>query len=170
MSGSRSFLALLSLVSALALGQARDARAQGTEKGVFGLGIILGEPTGISAKLYLSDNTAVDAAVGGAFVGGGLHVHADFLLHPWVLENRDTFVLPAYVGVGVRLLDHDRGVEGDFHIGARGVVGMLFDFKEIPIDAFVEVAAVLDVRLSDDDTHGGLGLAINAGIGARYYF
>jgi hypothetical protein len=170
MSGSRLIIALVSLLSVLLVGQVREAHAQGTEKGVFGLGIILGEPTGISAKLYLSDNTAVDAAVGGAFIGGGLHVHGDFLLHPWVLENRDTFVLPAYVGVGARLLDHDRGAEGDFHIGARGVIGMLFDFKEIPIDVFVEAAAVLDLRLADDDTHSGLGLGINAGAGARYYF
>lgn len=145
------------------------ARAQAVEKGVLGLGLILGEPTGISAKLYLSDDTAIDAAIGGAFVGGGLQVHADFLWHPWVLEQRDSFVLPAYVGAGMRLLDHDNGVDGDFHIGARGVAGLLFDFKDVPIDVFVEVAGVLDY-IFEDGPHGGIGLDVNGGAGVRYYF
>ena len=55
-----------------------------------------------------------------------------------------------------------------FHLGARGVIGMLFEFKEVPIDAFVEVAALLDYAFSDTD--GGVGVGLNAGIGARYYF
>ncbi len=66
----------LSLVYALGVASSGDAHAQPVEKGTFGVGIILGEPTGISAKLYLSDNTAVDAAAGGATLGGGIHAHA----------------------------------------------------------------------------------------------
>jgi hypothetical protein len=150
-------------------GQARTAHAQGTEKGAFGIGIILGEPTGISAKLYLSDDTAIAAAVGSAFIGGGVHLHADYLWHPWVLEEAEHFVLPAYVGVGARVLDE---LPGDnrhiLHLGLRGVGGMLFDFKAIPLDVFGEVAAVLDFAF--DQERGGVGLAINIGLGARYYF
>jgi hypothetical protein len=153
---------------------APSASAQADEeKGAFGLGLIVGEPTGVSAKLYLSDDQAVDAAVGGAVIGRGIQVHADYLWHPWILENEDTFVLPAYVGPGLRLLQHDRGrgVEGDFHFGLRGVAGMLFDFRNIPLDVFVEVAGVVDYRSGGgDDTHAGAGLDINAGAGVRYYF
>jgi hypothetical protein len=146
------------------------AQAQPVEKGSLGVGIMLGEPTGIAAKLYLADDTAIAGGVGFAFVEGGLHLHADYLWHPWVLDDTDVFVLPAYIGVGARLLDEDKGGGVDvFHLGARGVVGMLFEFKEVPIDAFVEVAAVLDYGFSDTDD-GGLGVGLNAGIGARYYF
>jgi hypothetical protein len=146
------------------------AQAQPVEKGSLGVGIILGEPTGIAAKLYLADDTAIAGAAGFAFVEGGLHLHADFLWHPWVLDDTDVFVLPAYIGVGGRLLDEDRGGGVDvFHLGARGVGGMLFDFKEVPIDAFVEIAALLDYAFSDDPD-GGVGVGLNAGIGARYYF
>ncbi|MCG8422730.1 MAG: hypothetical protein MJE77_32855 [Proteobacteria bacterium] len=148
-----------------------DGTSIGAEKGAFGLGLILGEPTGISAKLYLDDSTAVDGAAGVAIIGGGLHVHGDYLWHPWVLEERDMFVLPAYVGVGGRLFQRDRsGGDSDFHIGARAVGGMLFDFKELPLDVFVEIAGVVDYVFSDIAEDEGIGLALNLGVGARYYF
>jgi hypothetical protein len=160
--------ALLLVGGATLVSAVPDAQAQPVEKGALGVGIILGEPTGIAAKLYLADDTALAGAVGFAFVEGGLHAHVDFLWHPWVLDDADAFVLPAYVGVGGRVLDEDRGGGVDvFHLGARVVAGMLFDFKEVPIDAFVEIAGVLDFAFGDD---GGPGVGLNAGIGARYYF
>lgn len=169
MKRSRTIVALLAVIACWLGAGLGTAHAQGVEKGAFGLGIILGEPTGLSAKLYLTDDTAIAGAVGSAFIGGGVHVHADYLWHPWVLEETEHFVLPAYVGVGARLLDELPGNnEHIFHLGARGVGGMLFDFKEIPLDVFGEVAAVLDFAF-DDDT-GGVGLGINIGLGARYYF
>jgi hypothetical protein len=161
------------LAAALTLLCAGSAAGQTHEKGVFGLGLIVGEPTGLSAKLYLSDDTAVDAAVGWAMFGGGFHVHADYLWHPWVLESRDSFVLPAYVGLGGRLMQHrrGRGAGNDVHLGARAVVGMLFDFKDVPLDVFAEVAGVFEYRLGGDDPdHRGFALALNAGAGVRYYF
>lgn len=138
---------------------------------MLGVGLIIGEPLGLTAKLYLSDDTAIDVAVGGAVLGGGIHVHTDFLWHPWVLENRSQFVLPAYIGAGVRVLNHREGAAGDFHLGLRGVVGMLFDFKAVPLDVFVEVGGILDyIVATDDEEHAGLGFGVNAGLGVRYYF
>lgn len=171
------FCVALALVGWLTL-SSQDALAQEqkAEKGTFGIGLIIGEPTGISAKLYLSDDTAVAAAAGSAVVGGGLHAHADFLWHPWILtgtEEESKFVMPAYIGVGARALSHDRGRDGDddFHLGVRGVAGIVFDFKTIPIDVFVEVAGIAEWRLGGgDDNHSGLAVTLNAGAGARYYF
>ncbi|WP_428268212.1 hypothetical protein [Haliangium sp.] len=148
---------------------ASRAEAQPVEKGALGVGIILGEPTGVSAKLYLADDTAIAAAAGFAFIEGGLHVHADYLWHPWVLEDAEHFVLPAYIGAGLRALNEDRGGGSSaFHMGLRGVAGMLFDFKEVPLDVFVEVAGLFDYAFTNDD--GGIGFGINAALGARYYF
>jgi hypothetical protein len=70
-------------------------------------------------------------------------------------------------------MQHAAGRDGDddFRIGARAVAGLLFDFKEVPLDAFVEVAGVVEVRFGSDNADtNGLGLALNGGIGARYYF
>jgi len=144
------------------------ARADG---GPFGLGIIIGSPTGVSAKLYLNQQNAVDAALGISVLGAsGLQAHVDYLWHPLMLARDDAFYLPLYIGVGGRLLDHDRGnnQDNDIRIGARGVAGILFDFRRVPIDVFLEAALVVDFVLDTSDNEGRLGL--NAGMGARYYF
>ena len=95
-------LAVLALLIAAPGSASAQDESSGSEKGTLGLGLIIGEPTGVSAKLYLSDDTAIAAAAGSAVLGGGLQVHADYLLHPWILENRESFVMPAYIGGGVR--------------------------------------------------------------------
>jgi hypothetical protein len=172
----RSVLAL-----AIALAIAAPARAdtdddsnRGADKGTFGVGIILGEPTGITAKLYLKDDQAVQAAVGTAFISGGFSAHGDYVFHPYILQTRPSFVLPVYVGPGVRLIDYTSGrsdASGNnssaFAVGVRVVGGLLFDFKTVPLDAFVEVAPVLEYEFG---TGGGAALKLNAGAGVRYYF
>ena len=153
------------------LAMARPARAEG---GPFGLGLIIGSPTGISGKYYLGvSGQAVDFAMGGAVASErGLHVHADYLWHPLMLTQESTFNLPVHVGIGARLLDHDKGKDGgddDFHVGVRVPVGITFDFTEVPIDVFIELALIMDFRAGDrhDDS---IGLDLNAGVGVRYYF
>lgn len=162
----------LALAAALAI--AAPARAdtddtsRGADKGTLGVGIILGEPTGITAKLYLKDDQAIQAAVGSAFIGGGLQLHADYVFHPYILQTRPSFVLPVYVGPGVRVIDYTNGRDGSsFAIGARAVGGLLFDFKEVPLDAFIEVAGVLEYEFKDG---AGAAPRLNAGAGVRYYF
>ncbi len=175
-----SFAAMnrLGPVALVVVALATPARAQDTEelggesaradKGTFGLGLILGEPTGICAKLYLQDDQAIQAAVGSAFLGGGLQIHADYVFHPYILQTRDSFVLPVYVGPGVRAISYDDGRDGRFFaLGARAVGGLMFDFTEIPLDAFVEVAGVFEFAFEEDE---GFGIQLNAGAGARYYF
>ncbi|HKA86512.1 MAG TPA: hypothetical protein VKE22_02565 [Haliangiales bacterium] len=158
-------LAPLALAAALLAAPGR-ADAQGRP---FGLGVILGNPTGISAKAYLARAHAIDAAVGAAFLhGSGLHIHADYLWHPVILAEDEAFTLPLYIGIGGRMLIRGReGIQGDkFHLGPRVPVGFLFDFKQIPIDVFVEVALIVDViRTAGDDV-----IDVNGGIGVRYYF
>ncbi|HEY4241973.1 MAG TPA: hypothetical protein VGM88_19270 [Kofleriaceae bacterium] len=137
-------------------------------KGAFGVGLILGEPTGIDAKLYLRDDQAIQGAVGFAFAGGGVQVHADYVFHPLILQQRPSFVLPLYIGPGLRFIDYTGSKDGSsVGVGLRGVVGMLFDFKNVPLDAFVEVAGVLGYHFKDGD---GWGPDFNVGAGVRYYF
>jgi len=155
-------LAILTLLLVTGVAHA-DGRV---DKGAFGLGIVLGEPTGICGKLYVKDDQAIAVAAGGAFIKGGLQITGDYLFHPFILQERDSFVMPFYVGPGIRLIDYN-GNSGYFATGARVVVGMLFDFKEAPLDAFVEVAGVIETGFTGGH---GLGAALNAGVGIRYYF
>jgi len=165
----RFALTIACVLATAGLGTARaDEALHGTDKGTLGVGIILGEPTGISAKLYLKDDQAIQAAIGSAFIGGGIQVHGDYVFHPYILQSRDSFVLPVYLGPGLRVIDYTDGRNNNaLAIGVRGVVGLLFDFKTVPLDAFIEVAGVLEYKFSDGS---GAQLALNAGAGVRYYF
>jgi hypothetical protein len=164
-----AFTLLLWLAPSIARAETADGKIErGVDKGTFGVGIIAGEPTGICAKLYLSDDRAIQAAVGGAFIGGGVQVHADYLFHPYILQTRDSFVLATFIGPGARLINYSQGRGESFlALGLRATGGLLFDFKKVPLDAFLEVAGVLEYGFKDME---GAGLAFNAGVGIRYYF
>lgn len=148
--------------------EAPKAEGRPAEKGTLGLGIIIGEPTGVTAKLYLADDRAVQGAIGGSFVANAWQLHAEYVFHPLILQDRDTFVLPVYAGPGLRFMRYNDGGDNDaahYAIGIRAVVGLLFDFKNVPLDVFVEAGGVLEY----DFTKGG-GLGANIGAGIRYYF
>lgn len=160
----------IALVALPVAAAADDAvgKLQGTEKGTIGIGLIFGEPTGIAAKLYLSDDRAIQGAVGSAFIGGGLQLHGDYVFHPVVVQARDSVVVPLYFGPGARLINYTNGREdSSFALGARLVGGLLFDFTHVPLDAFIEAALVLEYEFRDGE---GAALRFNAGAGARYYF
>lgn len=139
------------------------------DKGAIGVGIIVGEPVGICAKLYLRDDRAIQAAIGSALIANGYQAHADYVLHPWIVQERELFVMPIYVGPGFRFIDYSGGSAGSSHaaFGLRAVIGLLLDFKSVPLDAFFEVAGIFEY---DTGTGKGFGAGLNAGAGLRYYF
>ena len=148
----------------------------------FGLGIMLGSPTGLSGKYFTGPATAIDFGVGG--IGccrgrSGIHLHADFLWHPISLVSDPAFELPFYVGVGGRFFNYEWRHNDHYHdgsaVGLRVPFGLAFDFNNVPLDIFVELALVFDFIVDnddfDDDFHdGGLYVDLDGAIGARYYF
>ncbi len=136
----------------------------------FGVGLIVGEPTGFSAKYYLGPSTALDFALGEFDEfrdDNDLGVHVDFLLHPLVLATTDPFLLPLYFGLGGRLVDDDNGDANDnLRLGIRGPVGVELDFNRVPIDVFFELAIIIDLINDDNDDD----VEVDAAIGARWYF
>ncbi len=126
----------------------------------FGLGIVLGEPTGLSGKYWLNDRTAIDGALAWSFYhGSSFHLHADYLIHSRnVFETQEPLLL--YYGVGARLKSGDI-INTQF--GIRGVIGVEYLLRSAPIDLFLEVAPILDLTPATD-------LLFNAGIGARFFF
>jgi hypothetical protein len=128
------------------------------EKG-WGLGIILGEPTGVSFKKWLNKKHAIDAAAAWSFGSeDAFHLHGDYLFHNRNLINIDGNRIPFYYGVGGRLKFQDQS-----RFGIRFPVGITFFIREAPIDIFFELVPILDLAPSTD-------FDLNAAIGARYYF
>lgn len=127
--------------------------------GRLGLGIILGEPTGISFKAWQSDEVAYDAALAWSFgKEGSVHIHVDYLLHNYELIRTMNSYTPVYYGIGGRIKTKDETV-----LGFRIPLGINFRSRKIPIDIFIEIVPAFNViPKTEFDLEGG--------IGARYYF
>ena len=120
------------------------------------LGVILGEPTGISFKTWQSDRTAIDAALAWSFGdNGSVHLHADYLRHNWLDVDRGS--LAFYYGLGGRVKFAD-----DSRLGARIPVGLQYLFPDTRLSMFFEVAPTLD--LIPETSFG-----VNGGIGVRIF-
>lgn len=140
--------------------------AQAQSRG-FGLGLILGEPTGLSAKAWLDDQSALDFAAAWSLEGrNSFHLHANYLRHAFVIDvNKGS--LPLYYGIGARLLlleGRDRfDDDDDVRFGLRIPLGITYLFDGAPLDVFLELAPVVELLPSTDvDLEGGVGI--------RYYF
>ncbi len=147
----------------------------------FGLGLELGEPTGLNGKYFVSDSTAIDFGVGWVYqhyyYGDGLHLYGDVLFHPTSLASTPGFQLPFYIGVGLRYwrFDYcDRGIcdYGGSAVGIRVPLGISFDFNKVPLDIFIQLVPVIDFVNGDyydryrDRAHFGVDLSA----GIRFWF
>ena len=129
--------------------------------GGFELGVILGEPTGVSMKLWLDGSTAVDGAVSWSLRDKGedkVHLHADYLWHNFDLINDESGLLPLYYGFGGRIILKD-----ETSLGFRAPLGISWLLSKTPLDLFVEIAGIIDIIPETD-------FDLNAGIGIRYVF
>ncbi|OYD16295.1 hypothetical protein CH333_03785 [candidate division WOR-3 bacterium JGI_Cruoil_03_44_89] len=125
----------------------------------FGLGIIVGEPTGLSAKLWTANSTAINGAVGWSFAKeSALYLHADYLLHNFNLFKVEKGKLPLYYGIGVRIKFEDNS-----KVGIRIPVGINYIFVKAPLDILLEIAPLLDLAPSTE-------FGLNGAIGIRYFF
>jgi hypothetical protein len=127
-------------------------------QGKYGLGIIVGEPTGISGKMKISSENAFDAAIGWSFNKySALHLHADYLYN--VVKLGQDF--PLYVGVGGRIKMSNGN--DDSRLGARFPVGVVYQPSSKPFDIFIETVPMLNLTPKTD-------FDWNAAAGVRYYF
>ena len=127
----------------------------------FGAGIMVGEPTGFSAKYWLNEVKALDFGLAFSFVrrNSAVSLHADYLYHAFdVIQSN--YRIPIYYGFGVQL----RFVNGaDNSLGARGVIGIVYLSDKLPIDVFAEFVPVFNL-------FPATALNLDAAVGARYYF
>lgn len=137
----------------------------------FGLGLMVGAPTGLSGKYFYARDKAFDFGVGAIRYyreRDGLHLHVDHLWHPVSLLSDRAFELPVYLGLGVRVFDFDDDREDHgLAVGARAPLGIAFDFNNVPLDLFVELALVVDLFVDYGDRYGA---DVNGAVGLRYYF
>lgn len=125
----------------------------------FGLGVILGEPTGISGKLWIEDRKAIDGAVAWSFdKESALHLHADLLFHGSNISRVEMSRLLLYYGIGGRIKFED-----DSKAGIRIPLGINYLSSGAPLDVFLEIVPILDLAPSTE-------FGLNGAIGVRYFF
>jgi hypothetical protein len=144
-------------------------RAEGIQPahGVFGVGLIIGEPTGLSAKYWLGSARAVDFALGASFFTN-FRLHGTYLHHVNVFDNQRA---PLYYGIGAsiagrsgRVAEFGTDTRRDrIGLGVRGAIGVSYLVPTAPFDAFIEFGSVLIV-------FPPAALDIDLSIGVRYYF
>lgn len=137
---------------------AMSISAARTQDRGFGLGIMLGEPTGLNAKIWTSPQNAVDAGLAWSFRGEGfVHIHADYLWHfPRAINSTERFVL--YAGAGGRLIGGHDSV-----LGIRIPLGIAWWPRNAPLDVFLELAPILDLAPATE-------LEMDGAIGIRFFF
>lgn len=149
------------------------ASGAGAEDG-FGVGVILGEPTGVSVKKWISGETAIDGAAAWSFSDDeSFQIHADYLIHKFGILKAPKVSgrLPVYFGVGIRVKfeDEDDSWKGhddeddDVRVGVRIPFGISYLLAKEPVEFFAEIVPILDLA---PDTDADL----NAAVGARFYF
>ena len=179
MFSTRSAMVVAALGLVLGMGTAAEARGRGSSGssgaggGPFALGLILGKPTGLSGKLFVSRRNALDFAVGfgsGYYDDHGTRVHVDYLWHPQALTKNATFVMPFYIGIGGIISDHHH-YNDRIGIGPRVPFGIDMYFRTAPVDVFFELAFAMDL-IDDEDRNGDRHRRawIEGAIGVRYSF
>ena len=131
------------------------------DRGV-GVGVIIGQPTGFSVKPWLNEKNALDFGLGFSFAkdDNRIHINADYLWHSFSpIQSTQKFVL--YYGPGLKIKTGKSNE--DAVLGFRGVIGVAWMARTVPIDVFLEIAPVFNFV-------PGTGFNMDAGFGARYFF
>jgi hypothetical protein len=133
-----------------------------SDRGKFGLGVVLGSPTGLSMKYWKNQRVAYQGSIGGAYKGG-LLIGADYLVHEKALKNPD---LPFYYGAGMFVGDPGFGgpeySQGRFALGVRGVFGLDYLPPGHPFDVSIELGPALLLTPV-------IGIGVDLSIAFRYY-
>jgi hypothetical protein len=140
-----------------------------------GLGVEIGDPTGISAKYYIERQVAAQAGFGffGWPSGGGIHIDLLYEFPDAINTSREGFELPLYFGAGLKaggfVRCRNAGIgndcDTDLIAGFRVPFGAALQLKNSPLELQLEFAPVF---FSQFDF--GLGVEGDLMLAARYYF
>ena len=175
---------VLSLLIAGAIGLSSGSASALNERDDdgFSLGIILGDPTGITLRGGVGGPNAIQAHFGfSPFPGAGLVGMVDWTYDAWdFLPHNSTAGLMFYFGFGVKgewftgwynaYGPHWNNAQLDrshFGIGMRGLVGLRVPFRTAPFDLFFELAPIGVIFVVPDT---GVFYDFDIAMGFRYRF
>jgi len=131
-----------------------------------GLGVFLGEPTGLDLKIGLSPRSGIDLLFGwDTYRDNRDHYgHLTYLLTPLV-GHGTSVIVPVRVGIGVAVFD-DGSFDAGTNVAARVPVQIGLRFRSVPLEIYGEVA----LKMTFIRSHGDPYADLDGGIGLRFYF
>ena len=149
-----------SLVVFTAVGAAAPAAARAD----LGVGVFVGQPTGLDVKIGLERRTALDVVIGWDRLDDGRvdYAHATFLANLGVARGRSVLV-PFRIGVGVAAYDGAGAFGDEVNLAVRAPIELGLRFRRTPIELYGELAIKLTL-VDGDDVDG------DGGVGVRVYF
>lgn len=146
-------LALLLLIPSVS--QARE----GT-----GIGVVLGIPTGVNARHWMSNLNAIDVNAGWSLANTSRFiVNANYLWNkPDALEVGDEH-LDVFFGAGLGIRTKSGKADGELVFGPRLPVGISYFFTDPVVEVFGQAGLNLGLLPSAD-------FYLDAGVGVRFYF
>jgi hypothetical protein len=180
---------LRTIMAALAIVACASGGARATEVGYsrkYGLGAVVGDPTGLSGKVWVGPTNAIDLGLGfygygfrgGCFRdrdgrtvcdrrygNGSTSLHVDYLWESKLVDGRGKVQLDWHIGAGGRAFFLGDPCAFDcWDIGVRGPLGLDLTFNQPSfLEVFVEIAPVFYVAPATF-------LALEGGLGVRGYF
>lgn len=117
------------------------------------LGIIVGEPTGVSFRQWHGKSLAMDFQVGWSTRNENFDIHGAYLFHKRMGSRVDGKPLTFYYGPGARLKVGNK----DTVVGFKFPFGIYYKFKSIPFSLSGELAPGLNIGSETEiDILGGV--------------
>lgn len=154
-------LLLTTVVFVLVAGRARPARAD------FGLGLFVGEPTGLDLKIGLGYRSGLDIVLGFTTIrhtfdnGRDGYGHVTYLVTPLVGQG-DAVSVPLRLGIGAALF----GDGNDLSFAVRAPLELGLRLRRTPLEFYGELAFALVLVDPANEVVGD----IQGGLGFRLYF
>lgn len=130
----------------------------------FGIGLFLGEPTGLDVKIGVGPRSGLDIVVGAVSFRENRgrdtdYAHLTYLLTPFVGRGR-SFLVPLRLGIGGAAI---AVVDDNAHFAVRAPFELGLRFRRTPLEIYGEIAVKYTFDVADNtDVDGGIGL--------RFYF
>lgn len=135
----------------------------------FGIGVVLGEPTGLTFAVRPNSWNAVQGHLSYSLISDRARANVDYLQSVAVIQPSSARMeFPVYIGIGgtVGVTDDGPGPFGDnatAWVGGRVPFGITMLPDDVPVEVFAEIAPTVYVL---PETTPGL----EGGLGVRAYF
>lgn len=130
----------------------------------FGLGLFLGDPTGLDVKIGLGSRSALDIVLGFNTYrdGRGNYGHLTYLVTP-LIGHGDAVLVPLRFGIGAALY----GTSDDLDFAVRAPFEIALRMRRAPLEFYGEIAIALTLFDPGEDS---LQTDVQGGLGLRLYF